>query len=169
VFIVLKSDRMFQRISIRTRLPAENAADVVRALIRPEGFLGELAYASNDQRPFIGRSKGNRFEFRRRFRFGWHNSFVPFVFGNVRSIENGAVFDAVLRPHLVVLILTPAVFCVFGYEALRELFAGAAYAPVLFLSVFAGFAIVSYRYESREAERILREAFERIGGAFPAP
>jgi hypothetical protein len=163
---------MLSRISIRTRLSSEQAADVLHELIRPEGFLGGLAYASSDPRPFIGRTKGSHFKFRRRI--NWHNSFLPVVVGNVRPLADGAQFEALIRPDLLVAAIVPFLFAVIGIEAVRELRQylqtsgdGGGYALFVFLTLFGGFGIVSYRFESRKVERILREAFERKGGVFP--
>jgi hypothetical protein len=163
---------MLFRISIQTRLSSEQAGDVVRELIRPEGFLGGLAYASNDRRPFIGRSKGNQFTFRRRII--WHNSFLPVVVGSVRPLSRGAIFEALIRPDLFVAVLALVLFATMGVDAVRELHqyvqtSGAAggYGLSVFLTLFGGFGIISYRFESRTAERILREAFERKGVSGP--
>ena len=163
---------MFSRIRIGTRLSPQQAADVLRELIRPEGFLGGLANAAHDSRPFIGRSKENHFKFRRRI--AWHNSFLPIIAGSVRSLPQGAAFEALIRPHLFVAVLVPFLFAMTGLEAAREVHryvqtsgADGGYALLVFLTLFVGFGVISYRFESRKAERIVREAFERHGGILP--
>jgi hypothetical protein len=160
------------RIAIRSRLSPEQARDVVRELIRPEGFLGGLSYAPNDRRPYIGRSKANHFRFRRRI--VWHNSFQPVIVGTVRAIPHGVVFEALIRPHLGVALLAPVLFGMLGFDAVSELHefvqtsgARGGYGLLAFLLFFGGFAIASHRFEVRMAERILREAFERKGGVLP--
>jgi hypothetical protein len=165
---------VFSRISIRTRLSPEQAADAVRELIRPEGFLGGLAYAPSDPRPFIGRSKDDQFKFRRRV--VWHNSFQPIIIGRVRAIPHGAAFEYSIRLDLFVMLLVPVIFGMMGFEAAKELHeyiqtsgAGGGYGLFVFLTLFGGFGVVSYRYESRKAERILHEALERKGGVLPNP
>jgi len=144
----------------------------VRELIRPEGFLGGLAYGPSDPRPFIGRSKGDHFKFRRRV--FWHNSFQPIVIGRVRAIPHGAAFDYSIRLDLFVMLLVPVIFGTMGFEAAKELHqyiqtsgAGGGYGLFVFLTLFGGIGAVSYRYESRKAERILRDALERKGGVLP--
>jgi hypothetical protein len=164
---------VFSRTSIRTRLSPDQAADAVRELIRPEGFLGGLGYAPTDPRPFIGRSKGDRFKFRRRV--FWHNSFQPIIIGRVRAISHGAAFEYSIRLDVFVMLLVPVIFGMMGFEAAKELHqyiqtsgAGGGYALFVFLTLFGGIGVVSYRYESRKAERILREALERQGGVLPS-
>lgn len=136
---------------------------MVRELVRPEGFLGGLGFAPGDKRPFIGRAKGDQFNFRRRT--GWHNSFQPLVVGHVRSIPHGAVFEALIRLHLGVAVLVPVLFGTVAVLAIQ----GSDYSLLLFLTLFGGAGLVSYRYECRKAERILRDAFESTGGLFPGP
>jgi hypothetical protein len=155
---------VFSRISIRTRLSPEQALDVVRGLIRPEGFLGGLDYAPNDSRPFIGRSKGNQFKVRRRTTGSY--SLRPVVVGSVRPIPEGAVVDVVLRPEVVAAMIGPVFFALFGMQAVKEAHqyvqssgAEGGYGFLIFFAVLFGLAVVSYRFELRKAEQILREAF----------
>ena len=151
---------------IRTDLSPDQASDLVRGLIRPEGFVGGLSYSLTDRRPFIGRSKGPQFRFYRRR--PWHNSFTPLISGAVKPDAGGAAFEASMRLAIPVLVIAPAILLVFGIEAVRELFrylvssgADGAVAPVIFVSLFTAFGVISYGVERRSAERILHEALTR--------
>ena len=157
---------VFSRISIRTLLSPDQASDLLRELIRPETFAGGLIYNPTDHRPFIGRSKGGHFTFRRRR--PWHNSFTPIISGAFKPDVQGSVFEASIRLAVPVLLIVPVMLFTFGSMAVTELrqyivtsgTEGSVGLSVFYL-LFTAVGVISYRVERLSAERILRKTLTR--------
>lgn len=161
---------MYSRVFIHTRSSAAEAETIVQSLVQPKRFALDPDPVTPDLRPFAGHVEAGRFTFRRVIH--GRNDFLPVITGRVVPTQNGAIVKVQMRLAHPVALLSGVMMSLLIVGLAREwpdIIRERSIMNLTFALVMPTFLICltvfSYYPEKRQAERILRAAFDARAGA----
>jgi len=108
--------------------------------------------------PFIGKVEGNSFRIQRDIRY--RNSFVPRIYGQVATSENGSRISVEMNFHPLVTVFLVFWFVVVGMAGIAMAISGNllnALFPLGMCLFAAGIALIGFSPEARKARRLIEQ------------
>ena len=154
----------FARLTLDSPRSPDELVAALQRLTRPHRPLEIRVIRPSETATFVGDVSKERLEFRRAFR--GRNSFAPYVVGRIIQGPGGARIEAIMRPHIIVLVFMAAwliwlaPWALIGVSELVKQGAGSepwAWIPVVMWAAMYPMCMLGFVPDARKMRRMLRE------------
>lgn len=154
----------YERITLESSRSADELVTALAGVTRPpESTVFRPLIRPEETATFVGEVSKERLNIRRAIRY--RNSFVPFVMGRILEASSGSRIEAIMLPHVAVLVimavfmlmLAPAAIISIAGFIQRGMFDELAWLPLVMLGGLYVACMAGFVPEAHKTKRILRE------------